>query len=68
MDFLVPERAETSPPDDILKWYSPCASFVIVTGRRFETTMRCCSTGESREVDLGREDEDMADDKAKSEK
>ena len=40
MDFLQPDRAETRPPEDILKWYSPCLSFVIVTGSRFETTMR----------------------------
>jgi len=40
MDFLQPDNAETRPPEDILKWYSPCLSFVIVTGSLFETTMR----------------------------
>ena len=39
-DFLKPDRAETSPPDDILKWYSPAASLLMVIGRRLETTMR----------------------------
>jgi hypothetical protein len=37
--FLQPERAETRPPDDILKWYSPLSSFEMVTGSRFETTI-----------------------------
>lgn len=41
MLFLQPERAETRPPEDILKWYSPAASLVMVMGRRLETTMRC---------------------------
>ena len=41
-DFLQPERAETRPPEDILKWYSPLLSFVIVMGRRFETTISFC--------------------------
>ena len=46
MDFLQPERAETRPPEDILKWYSPEASLLMVMGRRFETTMMCrCSPG-----------------------
>ena len=40
MDFLQPERAETRPPEDILKWYSPWASLLMVMGRRLETTMR----------------------------
>lgn len=40
-DFLKPESAETKPPEDILKWYSPLESLVMVIGRRLETTMRC---------------------------
>ena len=36
----------------------------MVTGRRFETTMRCCSIGGSRVVGVGRVGEDMTDDKA----
>jgi hypothetical protein len=59
MDFFVPERAETRPPEDILKWYSPWASFVIVTGRRLETTMRCCSGGASGLGETGWESEGL---------
>ena len=42
IDFLQPERAETRPPEDILKWYSPWLSLVIVIGKRLETTMSFC--------------------------
>ena len=42
IDFLQPERAETSPPEDILKWYSPLLSFEIVMGSRLDTTMSFC--------------------------
>ena len=55
MDFLQPERAETSPPEDILKWYSPCASLLMVMGRRLETTMRWpCWPWRSREMESER--------------
>lgn len=38
--FLHPERAETSPPDDMEKDHSPSSPFLIVTGSLLDTTMR----------------------------
>lgn len=43
--FLQPDRAETRPPEDILKWYSPLSSLEMVTGRRFDTTIRRGAAG-----------------------
>lgn len=58
MDFLQPESADTRPPEDILKWYSPLSSLEMVMGSRLETTMkRRFSLGE-----VGASDDDMAGD------
>lgn len=38
--FLVPERADTRPPDDIEKLQCPSSPRLIVTGSLFETTIR----------------------------
>lgn len=41
--FFVPDNAETRPPLDMEKVYSPFLSLTMVTGRRLLTTMSRCS-------------------------